>query len=285
MDQQQLATNALLCAEFNALRAQVAINAGKPDEAGRLASEALAVFPLASYYGRIVATSIKGEVLHCRGDLNQALSLMQETCQMARHHDICHDALWALLQQSEILIAQGDAQSAYETRDNAFALIREQGLEQLPMHEFLLRLRAQLLWSWSRLDDAEQAVRQGLEVLTHFQPQQQLQCLAMLAKCALARGDMDNARRHLTRLENLLSNGHYRSDWVTNADKPRLLYWQMTGDRQATANWLHITPKPANADNHFLQGQWRNMARSCWGSLTRRKWYWTSLTTMRIVCS
>ncbi|MDI5829720.1 hypothetical protein MJN51_38630, partial [Salmonella enterica subsp. enterica serovar Kentucky] len=30
----------------------------------------------------------------------------------------------------------------------------------------------------------------------------------------------------------------------------------------AAANWLRHTPKPAFANNHFLQGQWRNIARA-----------------------
>ncbi|QKJ85283.1 LuxR family transcriptional regulator [Paramixta manurensis] len=262
MAMQQIAIDAILSAEFDALRAQVAINAGKPEEAERLANQALATLPLANYYSRIVATSVKGEVLHCQGQLEAALSMMQQTDRMARHYDICHYALWALLQQSEILLAQGFLQTAWETQEKAFTLINEEGLEQLPMHEFLLRIRAQLLWSWSHLDDAEAAARKGLRVLTNFQPQQQLQCLAMLAKCALARGDMDNARRHLVRCENLLGNGQYHSDWVTNADKSRVLYWQMTQDKTAAANWLRLTPKPDHADNHFLQGQWRNIARA-----------------------
>ena len=72
--------------------------------------------------------------------------------------------------------------------EKAFQLIREQHLEQLPMHEFLLRIRAQLLWAWSRLDEAK-AAPAGLNVLSSFQPQQQLQCLALLVQCSLARGD------------------------------------------------------------------------------------------------
>ncbi|MEZ1648288.1 HTH-type transcriptional regulator MalT [Enterobacter hormaechei] len=198
--------------EFNALRAQVAINDGDPDEAERLAMVALDELPLANFYSRIVATSVHGEVLHCKGDLTRSLSLMQQT-------------------------------------------------EQLPMHEFLLRIRAQLLWAWSRLDEAESCARQGLNVLSSFQPQQQLQCLALLVQCSLARGDLDNARNHLNRLENLLGNGQYHSDWVSNADKVRVIYWQMTGDKKSAANWLRHTPKPEFANNHFLQSQWRNIAR------------------------
>ncbi|WP_421506480.1 HTH-type transcriptional regulator MalT [Erwinia rhapontici] len=250
-----------LNAEFNALRAQVAINDGRQDEAEQLAAEALRFLPYESFYSRIVATSVTGEIQHCKGDLARALPLMQQTEQIARRHEAYHYALWALIQQSEILIAQGFLQAAFEMQDRAFELVREQHLEQLPMHEFLLRLRSQLLWSWSRLDDAEDAARQGLEILTNFHPQQQLQCLAMLAKCSLARGQLDNAHHHLQRCEALLKTGQYHIDWLTNTDKPRVTYWQMMGDKAAARQWLQQARKPDMADNHFQQGQWRNIAR------------------------
>lgn len=258
---EQIEMDKTLSAEFDALRAQVAINDGKQDKAEKLAVQALKYLPYSSYYSRIVATSVTGEIQHCKGDLSRALPLMQQTEQIARRHEAYHYALWALLQQSEILIAQGFSQAAYETQDKAFELVHEQHLEQLPMHEFLLRLRSQLLWSWARLDDAESAAREGLEVLANFQPQQQLQCLAMLAKCSLARGHLDNANRYLQRCETLLQSGQYHTDWLTNADKPRVIYWQMVGDKNAARSWLNQTSKPGMADNHFLQGQWRNIAR------------------------
>ena len=248
--------------DFNALRAQVAINDGDQDEAERLSTVALEELPLANFYSRIVATSVHGEVLHCKGLLSQSIAVMQQTEQMARRHDIWHYALWSLIQQSEILFAQGFLQAAWECQEKGFQLIREQHLEQLPMHEFLLRIRAQLLWAWARLDEAETAARTGIEVLSGFQPQQQLQCLTLQVQCSLARGDLDNARNHLNRLENLLGNGAYHSDWVSNADKVRVIYWQMVGDKKAAANWLRHTPKPEFANNHFLQGQWRNIARA-----------------------
>ncbi|MFP5594566.1 MULTISPECIES: HTH-type transcriptional regulator MalT [Kluyvera] len=248
--------------DFNALRAQVAINDGDQDEAERLSTVALEELPLANFYSRIVATSVHGEVLHCKGLLSQSIAVMQQTEQMARRHDIWHYALWSLIQQSEILFAQGFLQAAWECQEKGFQLIHEQHLEQLPMHEFLLRIRAQLLWAWARLDEAETAARTGIEVLSGFQPQQQLQCLTLQVQCSLARGNLDNARNYLNRLENLLGNGTYHSDWVSNADKVRVIYWQMVGDKKAAANWLRHTPKPEFANNHFLQGQWRNIARA-----------------------
>ena len=84
----------------------------------------------------------------------------------------------------------------------------------------------------------------------------------MLAKVSLARGDIDNASQHLQRCESLLHNADYHSDWISNADIPRLLYWQMTDDKQAVRSWLAQAERPEAACNHFLQGQWRNIARA-----------------------
>ncbi|HBI10500.1 MAG TPA: HTH-type transcriptional regulator MalT, partial [Franconibacter pulveris] len=163
----QEAMDETLHGEFNALRAQVAINDGDPEEAERLAMIALDTLPLASFYSRIVATSVHGEVLHCKGELTRSLSTMQQTEQMARRHDVWHYALWSLIQQSEILFAQGFLQAAWERQDKAFTLIREQHLEQLPLHEFLMSISAQLLWEWSRLDEDEASERMGMDVLSN----------------------------------------------------------------------------------------------------------------------
>ncbi len=262
MTEHQVRLNEALLGEFNALRAQVALNANRPEEALQLAREALMQLPQTNFYGRIVATSVIGEVHHYLGQLSSALPMMQRTEQMARRHGTYHYALWALLQQSEILIAQGFLQAAYEVQDKALELVQTQHLEQLPLHEFLLRIRAQILWSWYRLDEAESCARQGLQVLSGYEPKQQLQCVAMLAKVSLARGDIDNACQHLQRCESLLHNADYHSDWISNADIPRLLYWQMTDDKQAVRSWLAQAERPEAACNHFLQGQWRNIARA-----------------------
>ncbi|WP_340620214.1 HTH-type transcriptional regulator MalT [Xenorhabdus siamensis] len=262
LEQKEIKVEAELLGEFDALRAQVAINDGRPDDADLLAEKALASLLPDNEYGRIVAMSVKGEVLHCKGELSRALTLMKQTEQLARHCHVYHYALWALLQQSEILLAQGYLQTAYETQNHAFDLIREQHLEQLPMHEFLLRIRSQLLWCWARIDESEESARRGLDVLSDFQPQQQLQCLTQLAKCSLIRGDIDNARRHLSRCENLLNNGHYHRDWRTNTDKLRVIIWQHLEDNVSAAQWLVQAEKPDSFSNHFNQNQWRNIARA-----------------------
>lgn len=94
-------------AEFNALRAQVAINDGNPDEAERLAKLALEELPPGWFYSRIVATSVLGEVLHCKGELTRSLALMQQTEQMARQHDVWHYALWSLISKVKFCLPKG----------------------------------------------------------------------------------------------------------------------------------------------------------------------------------
>ena len=163
---------------------------------------------------------------------------------------------------SEILFARGFLQAAWRFWIKAFQLIRDQHHEQLPMHEFLLRIRAQLLWAWARLDEAEESARSGIAVLANLPAAAAVQYLALMVQCSLARGDLDNARSLLNRLENLLGNGHYHSDWVSNADKVRVIYWQMTGDKTAAPTGCARRRKPEFANNHFLQSQWRNIARA-----------------------
>jgi ATP/maltotriose-dependent transcriptional regulator MalT len=117
-----------------------------------------------------------------------------------------------------------------------------------------------------------------VDVLSTYQPQQQLQCLALMVQCSLARGDLDNARSHLNRLENLLGNGQYHSDWVSNADKVRVIYWQMTGDktRPPTGCARRRNRNSPTTTSCRASGATLPARRSCWVILNRRKWCWKS---------
>ncbi|KLV04141.1 transcriptional regulator MalT [Photobacterium aquae] len=249
--------------EFNALRAQVAINQSKPELALTLSEQALGQLPSTTYRSRIVATSVVGEVHHCLGNLSRALPMMQQTEKMARQYHVYHQALWALLQQSEILLAQGYAQAAFELLDQAFKLVREQHLQQVPLHEFLLRLRAQILWCWNRLDEAEEAAHKSLEVLAPYDETKSLHAYAMLARIAITRGEQDKAARYLDLCNSMMDRSCYHIDWRANTDLANLLYWQLTDNMESIRNWLVKAEQPDGACNHFQQLQWRNIGRAC----------------------
>lgn len=248
--------------EFCALRAQVAINQNAPEKALELAEQALGQLDNTIYRSRIVATSVVGEVNHVLGQLSRALSMMQQTEKLARQYQVYHQALWALLQQSEILIAQGYVQAAFEVQDNAFKLVEEQHLHQLPLHEFLLRIRAQILWCWNRLDEAEECAYKGLDVLGKQSPSQHLHSYSMLARIAVGRGELDKASRFIEQIQHLLKQSNYHVDWSANASLSMLLYWQARDDKTSISEWLQGSIRPQHARNHFQQMQWRNIARA-----------------------
>ena len=247
-------------AEFDVLRAQIAINEGDDNTALSLASKALADLPESFFYAHIVATSIIGEALHCQGKLEQALVMLQRAEKMARYHHTYHHILWSLLQQSEILMAQGFLQAAYDILDKAGLLVKENHLQKVPMYEFLLRLKGRILWEWYNLDKAEAMANAGMEVL--HEAEDKLQCLALLSKISLVRGDLDNASRLLREIEQLQNTHNYHHDWIANANQAKLFLWQMTNNAEAAQFWLLQNKQPVTDRNHFSQVQWRNIVRA-----------------------
>lgn len=248
--------------EFNALRAQVAINQNEPHQALQLAELALSQLDNTVYRSRIVATSVVGEVHHVLGHLRRALSMMQQTEKLSRQYQVYQQALWALLQQSELLMAQGFIQAAFEVQENAFKLVEEQRLHQVPLYEFLLRIRAQIYWCWNRLEEADSCAYKGLEVLGKQNENQHLHSYALLARSAIGRGELDKASRFIEKILHLQQQTHYHLDWTANASFALTLYYQVKEDQTAMQAWLDHAEQPTVANNHFTQLQWRNIARA-----------------------
>ena len=248
--------------QYNALRAQVAINSSDPESALELAELALSQLNTNVYRSRIVATSVVGEVNHVMGNLSRALPMMQQTEKLARQYQVYHQALWAILQQSEILIAQGYVQAAFELQDSAFKLIEEHQLQYVPLHEFLLRVRAQIFWCWNRLDEAEECCYKGLDILGHHSPSKHLHSYSMLARISLSRGEIDKAAKFIDQIQHLLRQSTYHVDWTANASLSLILFWQVKGNKEAIQEWLNAAARPETASNHFCQLQWRNIVRA-----------------------
>jgi LuxR family maltose regulon positive regulatory protein len=248
--------------EFNALRAQVAINQNEPEKALELAELALSQLDSTVYRSRIVATSVVGEVNHVLGHLSRALPMMQQTEKLARQYQVYHQAIWAMFQQSEILIAQGYVQAAFEIQDNAFKLIEEQQLQQVPLHEFVLRVRAQILWCWNRLDEAEECAYKGLDILGNHSSSKHLHSYSMLARIAIGRGELDKAGKFIEQIIHLQKQSTYHVDWTANASLSLILFWQARGDLDSIQQWLETAERPEQARNHFTQLQWRNITRA-----------------------
>lgn len=247
-----------LQAHFDALKAQVAINEGNDEQAYRLAKQAMAHFSSHVGYAQVVANSIIGEAQHCRGYLKEGLGQMQKVEKMALAQHAHHQWLWSKLQQAEILSAQGFWQSAYDLLKETSHQAKP--LHRIPMYEFLLRLKGQILWEWHHLEQAEKMANAGIALLE--KESEQLQCLALLAKISLTRGDLNNAARLIEQARDLLASCDVHRDWRTTFDEVQMLYWQIAEDKSQLEGWLAQTNFPTKEHNHFLQRQWRNIARA-----------------------
>ena len=127
---------------------------------------------------------------------------------------------------------------------------------------FYSAVRAQILWCWNRLDEAEECAYKGLDILGHHSPSKHLHSYSMLARIAIGRGEIDKAGKFIEQISHLLKQSTYHVDWTANASLSLILFWQARGDIDSIEQWLETTVRPQQACNHFTQLQWRNISRA-----------------------
>lgn len=250
--------------EFSAIRAQVAMNYGDSERALVLAREAVELEAQYLPTSRVAAASVVGEALFVRGELQEALARMQDTEHMARAHQAHQNVIWALCQQSEISVAMGLLQKAYNIQERAFQYAEDNQLNHLPILEFLFRIRSQIMWEWHHLESAERCALQGIEILEAQGERWYVQSYTTLAKVAQARGRQSLCADYIAKVQKMLAASDYHLDWVANAHATMLTYWDAVRDQDAIQRWLTIAPAsdPAGATNHFYQCNGRNRARA-----------------------
>ncbi len=93
----------------------------------------------------LLATSAQREVLHCKGDPASLIADAANRTNGAPSY-VWYYALWSLIQQSEIQFACDSCRPHGNAGESLPVDQKSNISEQLPMHEFLARIRAQLLW-------------------------------------------------------------------------------------------------------------------------------------------
>lgn len=249
-------------ADFKAVRAQVAINQGDLQQAVAFARESLAFEPLTMRTSRVAAMSVLAEVHFVQGELQQAQQQHEETVRRAQQIDATHPVLWSLGQLSEIAIAQGHLQKAYNLQERALQYIEQEQLPVTPIMEFIHRVRGQVLLEWHHLDAVEQCALQGLEILDAVGDHWFLQCYVLLARVAHARGQQSVCADYIGKIQSLLAGDNYHIDWLANAHAVMLTYWDSTQDKDSIRQWLSTAPPLKPGANHFAQGNARNHVRA-----------------------
>lgn len=249
-------------ADFKAVRAQVAICQGNQQQAMALAREALAFEPLTMRTSKVVAMSVLAEAHFVQGDLLKAQQQHEETVRRAQQINASHPVLWSLGQLSEIAIAQGHLQKAYNLQERALQYIEQEKLPVTPIMEFIHRVRGQVLLEWHHLDAVEQCALQGLEILDTVGDHWFLQCYVLLARVAHARGQQSVCADYIGKIHSLLACDDYHIDWQANAHAAMLGYWESTQDKDSIRQWLSTAPPLKPGANHFAQGNARNHVRA-----------------------
>lgn len=249
-------------ADFKAVRAQVAMNQGNEQKAIALAREALAREPMIMRTSKVAALSALAEAHFVQGALLPAQQQYEEAERRGREIHASHQVFWSLGQLSEIAIAQGHLQKAYNLQERALQYIEQERLLATPIMEFIHRVRGQVLLEWHHLDAAEQTALQGLEILDALGDHWFLQCYVLLARVAHARGQQSVCADYIAKLKSMLADDSYHIDWRANAHAVMLGYWESTQDREAIQQWFGTAPPLAPAVNHFTQCNARNHVRA-----------------------
>ncbi len=253
-----------IVAEFDAVRAQLAMSRGQVAKARALALQSLKQQPAHMRTSRTAALSVVGESLHVQGHLEEALHEMRQTEQIARAHESHHFVIWNLCQQSETQMALGYLQQAYNTQERALVYIEDNQLKSLPIVEFLYRIRSQLMWEWHHLEAAEEYALKGIEVQENQGEQWMIQNYALLAKVAQEKGKQKLCAEYVHKIQKTLTANEFHMDWIANAHAAMLTYWNAVDDKESIQRWYASAPKIdyAQATNHFMQCAARNRARA-----------------------
>lgn len=249
-------------ADFKAVRAQVAINQGDQHKAMAFAREALAFEPLTMRTSRVAAMSVLAEAHFVQGELQQAQQQHEEAVRRAQQINASHPVVWSLGQLSEIAVAQGHLQKAYNLQERALHYIEQEQLPVTPIMEFIHRVRGQVLLEWHHLDAVEQSALQGLEILDTVGDHWFLQCYVLLARVAHARGQQSVCADYIGKIKSLLTGDDYHIDWLANAHAVMLTYWDSIQDKDSIQQWLTTAPVLKPGANHFAQSNARNHVRA-----------------------
>ncbi len=249
--------------EFNTVRAQVAMNFGDSVRALRLALSAADKEAVYLPTSRVAARSVVGEALFVQGNLAQAREHMLQAEQMALAAGAHQNVIWSLCQQSEIAVAQGFLQKAYNLQEKALQYVEAHHL-RIPIMEFLYRIRAQIMFEWYHLENAEKFALKGIEIIEFRGEAWLVQHYILLARIAQARGRQSLCGDYIHKIQRAMVAQEYHIDWLTNAHATMLSYWDASNDREAVERWLTEAPPydTETATNHFLQCNARNWARA-----------------------
>jgi LuxR family maltose regulon positive regulatory protein len=238
-----------------AARAQCASLRGNLQLAAEYARQALVLLPDCSSISqsiRSVATSILGDASWINGDLEEAKRAYTKAIRIGRGANNPNMVIIANSSIANILITQGQLHRGADKYTQSLQMAVRPDGQRSPLAANILASMGKLSYEWNLLDDAEQNIRQCIELSrTWGDIGQQAYAYTILARLEQARGHLPKAREAIREAERLICE-YPDSSYLSIQMKSVLArVWLAQGDLERPSQYIQQRGLKINDDIPF----------------------------------
>ena len=217
-----------------AARAQCANLRGDTLAAAEYARQALELLPDCSSISqsiRSVATSTLGDASRINGNLEQAIHAYTEAVQIGRQADNHNMVIIANSSIADILVEQGQLHRAADTYTQTLQMAVRPDGQRSPWAARIFASLGRLSYEWNQLDEAEQAIRQCMELSRIWGDiGQQAYAYAILARLEQARNDPEKTQEAMREAERLTDGQTLAPHWPIQVRADLTRIWLAQGN-------------------------------------------------------
>jgi LuxR family maltose regulon positive regulatory protein len=217
-----------------AARAQCANSRGNSQLAADYAQEALQQLPDCSSISqsiRSVATSILGDASWVNGNLDEAVQAYTEAIKIGREANNLNMVIIANSNIADIFMIQGQLHRAADTYTQSLQMAVRPDGQRSPLAEKIYAGMGRLFYEWNRLDDAEQNIRQCMELSRIWRDTgQQAYAYAIQARLEQARNNPEKAQEAIREAELLIGEHPLSPHWTIQVRADLARVWLAQGN-------------------------------------------------------
>ena len=217
-----------------AARAQCANARAHTQLAAEYAQEALRQLPDCSSISqsiRSVATSILGDASRINGNLEEAIHAYTEAIKIGREANNLNMVIIANSNIADILVEQGQLHRAADTYTQTLQMAVRPDGQRSPLAARIFASLGRLSYEWNRLEQAEQAIRQCMELSrTWGDIGQQAYAHAIQARLEQARDNPEKAREAMREAERLIGGQPLSPHWSIQVRADLARVWLAQGN-------------------------------------------------------
>jgi len=217
-----------------AARAHCANARANTQLAAQYAQEALGLLPDCSSISqsiRSVATSILGDASWINGNLEEALQAYTEAIKIGRDADNLHMVIIANSNIADILMEQGQLHRAAAIYAQSLHMAVRPDGQRSPLAANIFAGLGRLSYEWNRLEDAEQAIRQCMELSQIWGDiGQQAYAYAIQARLEQARNNPEKAQEAMREAEQITVAHPLSPHWSIPVRSDLVRVWLAQGN-------------------------------------------------------